>query len=166
MVKRKANKIDMYRMILDQKVRNFTAKIDDLCQMRRRQGKAPYFGNYYHPAMAVCCCTSKLTNKIGKGVACEPRKKVYHFKMENLLKRKLGNGIGEKSTRTRCCYPIGQCAEPHAANNYLKVIDPNIDPERDLFFSTPYRPRTEAPIKVFKAFPYCDNCKTTFVNCR
>lgn len=166
MVKMKVKKIKLYRMILNQKVRTLCSKIDDLCQMRRQQGKAPCFSRYYHPAMAVCCCTSTLTKKIGKGVACEPRKNVYHFKMENLLKRKLGNVIRGKSTKTGCCYPIGQCAEPHAANNYLKVIDSSIDPERELFFSTPYRPRTKAPIKVFKAFSYCDNCKATFVNCR
>jgi len=158
--------LNIYKQFLDQKVRSLSEEIDKLCERRRQQGKAPSFGKYYHPAIAVCCCTSSSVGKIGKGVACEPRISVYHCKIANLLKRKLGNVIGGKSTKTNCCYPIGQCAEPHAANNYLKVINPYINPETDLFFSTPYRPRTKGPIKVFKVFPYCENCKSTFLNCR
>ena len=51
---------------------------------------------------------------------------------------------------------IGNCAEQHAANNYMNQL--NEDDLGELHFSIARRPRTKEEI------PYCNNCKRTFPN--
>ena len=164
--------LSVYKSFLDIEASAFSIKVNDMCFIRRQQGKARYFGNYYYPAMAVCCCNSYFSI-IGKGISCTPYPNTYHYLIKHLLQTNLGNDIGKHSPITNCKFIIGQCAEPHAANNYLRKIkkrhpDPihlfNLDSA--LYFSTPYRPRIKGPVLVPRLFPYCDNCKSTFVNCR
>ena len=53
-------------------------------------------------------------------------------------------------------YIIGNCAEQHAANIYMKDFKENN--LGNLYFSKAMRPRTK------QIFEYCDNCKDTFPN--
>ncbi|MCQ2077340.1 MAG: hypothetical protein MJZ20_10040 [Bacteroidaceae bacterium] len=81
-------------------------------------------------------------------------------KTERLLKRVLVRAlgpIGEISTRTHCKFPIGHCAEPHAANNLLKVQQ-TLASLNQIYFSESRRPRTGEVI------PPCENCITVFNN--
>ena len=48
--------LSVYKSFLDIEASAFSIKVNDMCFIRRQQGKARYFGNYYYPAMAVCCC--------------------------------------------------------------------------------------------------------------
>ena len=67
----------------------------------------------------------------------------------------LGN-IGESCKKPGCRYIIGNCAEQHAANNYMKNYNETI--LGNLYFTKAMRPRTK------QIFEYCDNCKDTFPN--
>ena len=51
---------------------------------------------------------------------------------------------------------VGNCAEQHAANNYMNQL--HEDDLNELFFSTARRPRTKEVIA------YCNNCRMTFSN--
>lgn len=51
---------------------------------------------------------------------------------------------------------VGNCAEQHAANNYMNQLTE--DDLGELYFSIARRPRTKEEI------PYCNNCKRTFPN--
>ncbi len=160
--------LSVYKSFLDIEAYAFSIKVNDMCFIRRQQGKARYFGGYYYPAMAVCCCSSYFSI-IGKGISCTPYPDTYHYLIKHLLQMNLGNGIGKHSPITNCKNIIGQCAEPHAANNYLKKLKFKypiwINPETDLYFSAPYRPRTKTLTPAIQ-YTYCDNCKLTFLTCR
>lgn len=70
--------------------------------------------------------------------------------LRNVLTKNLGS-IGTKSKL--CDNIIGQCAEPHAANEILEAEGCAI---KDLKFSLAMRPRTQT------YYPYCENCKAVF----
>lgn len=70
--------------------------------------------------------------------------------LRNVLTQSLGP-IGTKSKL--CGNIIGQCAEPHAANEILEAKGCAIN---DLKFSLAMRPRTQT------YQPYCENCKAIF----
>lgn len=114
-------------------------------------GKCTWYWDY--PAMAAVChdkgCHAKRVS-----YSHYPQKDEFHPVLERKL-LELGN-IGE------CChlpgkrYIIGNCAEQHAANKYMKQCGE--DNLRHLYFSKAMRPRTK------QVFEYCDNCKNTFPN--
>lgn len=56
-------------------------------------------------------------------------------------------------------FPIGQCAEQHAAQqllHYSRLMHCPINIQRDIYFSKAVRPSTG------EMFPYCNNCKALF----
>ena len=71
-------------------------------------------------------------------------------KWHNVLKSKLEE-IAPIGTRL-----VGNCAEQHAANNYMNQL--HEDDLVELYFSIARRPRTKEEID------YCNNCRRTFPN--
>lgn len=102
--------------------------------------------------MAVIChnYSQKLT---AEGFSHHPKGTKWHKVLKKELKR-LGN-IGTRSCIDKG-YVIGNCAEQHAGNNYMKRFHENH--LNNLYFTEAVRPRT------MEIFPYCDNCKTVFPN--
>ncbi len=106
-----------------------------------------------YPAMAAICHDEDCYKKRGS-YAHYPQKDEFHPVLEKKL-RELGD-IGTHCNRPGIRYIIGNCAEQHAANIYMKQLNEN-DLEH-LYFSKAMRPRTK------QVFEYCDNCKDTFPN--
>ena len=106
-----------------------------------------------YPAMAAICHDDRCYNK-RYSYSHYPQKGEYNQVLEQKLKQ-LGN-VGERCKNPGCRYIIGNCAEQHAANNYMKYYNENI--LGNLYFTKAMRPRTK------QIFDYCDNCKDTFPN--
>lgn len=106
-----------------------------------------------YPAMAAICHDRGCIRK-RSSYSHYPKKDEFHYVLEAKL-RKLGE-IGERSKKPGKRYIIGNCAEQHAANIYMKEF--NESNLYNLFFSKAMRPRTK------QVFAYCDNCKDTFPN--
>lgn len=70
------------------------------------------------------------------------------------MTRKLGQ-IGTRSQLGKH-YIIGNCAEQHSGNNYMKRY--GVNNLSSLYFSETVRPRT------MEIIPPCDNCKAIFCN--
>ena len=83
-----------------------------------------------------------------------PKKDEFHPVLERQL-LKLGS-IGQSCSKDGWRFVIGNCAEQHAANIFMKQCGEN--KLKNLYFSKPMRPRTK------QTRPYCDNCKDTFPN--
>ena len=82
----------------------------------------------------------------------------WSYNLRSAFVSKLGGNVGEESLITGCGYPIGNCAEQHAANRVLKDLEGNrINRDvSDLSFTKAVRPRTMQKID------YCLNCETLF----
>lgn len=78
--------------------------------------------------------------------------------LKDAFQLKLGGSIGSLSPNTGCSFPIGNCAEQHAANKVLnKLNGRGIQHSlQNLAFSKAIRPRTMIEIS------YCSNCTTLF----
>lgn len=101
-----------------------------------------------YPAVIVACkCLWK--SDIYFGESRSPVNYKYEERIKNRLEL-LGNIC---SKRKECPNIIGSCAEPHAADKVVKVLNCDLD---KLKFSNAYRPRTTKVIR------YCLNCKQTF----
>jgi len=106
-----------------------------------------------YPAMAAICHDNGCYNK-RSSYSHYPKNGEYHHVLEKKLQQ-LGN-IGERSKMPGNRFIIGNCAEQHAANIYMKQCNENN--LSNLYFSKAMRPRTK------QIFEYCDNCKDTFPN--
>lgn len=119
---------------------------------REKQHKK--YSIYDYPACLVACCT--IDNPLEIDVSKSSRPIIGKtYKTPILLKALMSLGaIGKKSGVTKCKYPIGQCAEQHAAELVLnKHFKSSL---ASLRFSKAIRPRTKA------VMGYCDNCKYIF----
>ena len=103
--------------------------------------------------MAAICHNRDCTVKRAS-YSHRPNNEEYHHVLKNKLQ--LLDEIGKKPGIPGTRYPIGNCAEQHAANIYMKQCGAN--DLNDLYFSMAMRPRTK------EVFDYCDNCKDTFPN--
>ncbi len=104
------------------------------------------------PACATICHDGKY-KKRSRGYSHRPKGTKWHAKLRADLISKLGE-IGKHSRY--CPYIIGNCAEQHAANNYMNKYKVN---KMNLFYFTEtVRPRT------MEIIPSCKNCKTLFPN--
>ena len=74
------------------------------------------------------------------------------LKRELMKLGKIGKGCSKPGDR----FVIGNCAEQHAANLYMKQYGENN--LGNLYFTKAMRPRTK------QERVYCDNCKDTFPN--
>ena len=113
-------------------------------------------GTWYwdYPAMAAICHDSGCYVKRAS-YSHFPQKNEYHRVLKQKL-QELGGDIGERSNKPGWRFVIGNCAEQHAANIFMKQCEE--DDLNNLYFSVPMRPRTK------QTFPYCENCKDTFPN--
>lgn len=129
---------------------------------QRTHGFPPRFGGYFFPAM-VAACTDKKQSVIeckssGKPVLSEYKSTC----MLDEMKKSFGRINKVEDLRTLSLepkFPIGQCAEQHAANALLgrKIAKDKISNiKTDIFFSKAIRPATG------EVFPYCRNCSTLF----
>lgn len=112
-------------------------------------------GTWYwdYPAMAAIC-HNRVCNVKRSSYSHYPKKNEFHPVLEVKL-LELGR-IGEHSKKLGKRYIIGNCAEQHAANIFMKEY--NESNLNNLFFSKVMRPRTK------QVFEFCDNCKDTFPN--
>jgi len=119
----------------------------------RRNNKNEKTWYWDYPAMASICHDSGCMEK-RCGFSHYPNQTNFAQTLKHKLEE-LGI-IGKKSTKVGTRYTIGNCAEQHAGNHYMKAFDEN--DMAQLHFSSAMRPRTK------QIYPPCDNCKDTFPN--
>ena len=120
-------------------------------QTLRKNKQGAWYWDY--PAMAAICHDAACMKK--RSSYCHyPRKDEFHPVLKRQL-LKLGS-IGQSCSKAGWRFVIGNCAEQHAANIFMKQCGEN--KLKNLYFSKPMRPRTK------QMRPYCDNCKDTFPN--
>ena len=103
------------------------------------------------PACASICHNGDYS-RTRKGYSHKPEGTKWH----DVLRRKMVKELGDIGTRSNLgkCFYIGNCAEQHSGNNYMKKYkESNIS---YLHFSETVRPRT------MEIIPPCDNCKKLF----
>lgn len=106
-----------------------------------------------YPATVVSCRMNNGNRKIYHGKSGKPRLGMYEPILENALNQL---GVVGQHAINGCPYPIGNCAEPHAANKLIR--DNNHARLNQVLFSSALRPRTQQVI------PYCANCRAIFPN--
>lgn len=105
------------------------------------------------PRVAVVCCANK--NKSYKGYSNRINSNSYDNTpaLKEALLRLLPEGGKIGQTGDLCPYPVGHCAEPHAAHECIREEEVNLT---SIHFSTA-RIVVTGEIKL-----YCQNCKHTF----
>lgn len=109
-----------------------------------KQNKKTKTWYWDYPATAAICHNYTCTQKDSSFSHYPDAKCIWNNILYNALRKinKIGTAL------------IGNCAEQHAANRYMKrFAENNLN---NLYFSTARRPRTKEII------PYCSNCKQTF----
>lgn len=111
--------------------------------LRRNKKERTWFWDY--PAVAAVCHNDRCTEK-RSSFSHYPSGGRWHDLLSLQLERiaKIGTHL------------IGNCAEQHAANNYMNQL--HVDNLNELHFSIARRPRTKEEID------YCNNCRMTFPN--
>lgn len=141
---------------LERSVENFCRDIiNNNIRVRRRawlhDGKYKEFWDL--PRVAVVCAAHR--NNSYKGYSKRVKSNTYDLTPDlknallNLLP--LGGKIGD--TNGICPYPVGNCAEPHAARECIKKENVLLN---SIHFST------ARIVTTGEIMPYCDNCKQTF----
>lgn len=103
------------------------------------------------PACASICHNGDY-GKTRKGYSHKTNGTKWHDVLRRKMEKELGD-IGSRSNLGKHFY-IGNCAEQHSGNNYMKKYkESNIS---SLHFSETVRPRT------MEIIPPCDNCKKLF----
>lgn len=111
--------------------------------LRENKKERTWYWDY--PAVVSVCHNATHTAK-RSSFSHYPALKGWHRVLESKLTQ-----IAPIGTRL-----VGNCAEQHAANNYMnQLIEDNLS---NLYFSSSRRPRTKELV------PYCNNCKQTFPN--
>lgn len=114
-------------------------------------------------SLVIVACSIRNEDRCKIGRNGNPDEISYTRKVKLALE-KLGE-IGRYSNLNKI--PIGQCAEPHAANKVLQNRHHTTMGIEDLSFSHAFRPRTKNIIggktlgKITK-YAYCENCKKVF----
>ena len=119
--------------------------------VRMNHKTGTWFWDY--PAMAAICYNHDCLIKRAS-YSHRPQNGEFHQALEYRLLT-LGV-IGRTPQLPGKRYPLGNCAEQHAASNYMKHL--GVNNLNDLYFSKAMRPRTK------EVFNYCDNCKDIFPN--
>lgn len=122
-------------------------------KQERRDDKRQKTWYWDYPAMASICHDAACIQK-RSGHSHYPDQTDFAPVLKNALVQ-LGQ-IGKRSAKPGTRYIIGNCAEQHAANHYMKGYNENS--LQHLYFSSAMRPRTK------QIYPPCDNCKDTFPN--
>ncbi len=120
------------------------------------------FHNRYYPTM-VCSCTDRNETAFVANFSHTPSLKEYsmtkmlgemgqEFSPTGVIKKK--DDLYRDSMHR---FPIGQCAEQHAANDLLKLVGNSLNIKNELFFGKPVRTATDED-----NIAYCDNCSNLF----
>lgn len=137
---------------LNKSVKLFCKRLaKDVQKEFKRKRKNPPKWDY--PAMASVCCWSNRPETFYEGVTTY----VNHNSYPNRLLRNKLLRLGQigRMNKAVCEYPIGHCAEPHAAQKLLKN-EKGCNNLGDIYFSVAMRPRT------CEKFAPCYNCRKTF----
>lgn len=152
---------------LDERVEAYSEEVYGKFDYDRTIGKAPQFGRFYYPAMVVSC-TDSQQSMYCDSFARKPIIKEYGLtKMLGEMGRSFGfrNPVEYQDLKDNSHhnFPIGQCAEQHAANELLFCIQQRntplyaqIDIKKGIYFSKAIRPSTG------EEFGYCQNCRDLF----
>ncbi len=163
----KDNKTFTGKSILDMTAREYSWAIYDYFDSFRKNGWRKQFGKYYYPAMIATCC-DKDEKMIRGGFSDNGSVEEYRLTcMLNDMAADFNDGqpISDSDTfkeKSLNKYPIGHCAEQHAANELLfcerwdKSINKVLNIKTDVYFSIAIRPSTG------EVFDYCENCKKLF----
>lgn len=146
------------KAFLDWEVVSYSECVYGYFDYLRRIGKAVKFSRkYFYPAMVAVCTDDKQRFSPR---SYSHRAEVGEYELTSMLsemEKRFGviqsRNDFRKLSKER--FPIGQCAEQHAANELLLYCHP-INIKRDVFFSKAVRPSTG------EVFPYCKNCKKLF----
>lgn len=123
-------------------------QVDESFKLMRKTPK-----NRDYPA-CVCSATSDLiAPTIVSEYSRRMKKDSASTHLVSEFRTKLCGEVGEISPVTNCPFPIGNCAEAHAADAILHIRDHNTD---DILFSVCLRPRT------LEIIDSCVNCTTLF----
>lgn len=153
---------------LDLDVRHYSFCVYDYFDFYRKNGWKPLFNGHYYPAMVASCCDDRgMMTRRGfahKSTAAEYRLTGMINEMESDFNN--GQPITEwnsfRNKRTPAGYPLGQCAEQHAANELIfceiwdNRINRMLNMKKEIYFSIAVRPSTG------EVFDYCCNCKRLF----
>ena len=151
---------------LDERVESYSEEVYRKFDYDRTIGKAPQFGRYYYPAM-VASCTDRVQTMCCDSFARNPIIKEYCLtKMKEEMEQTfnlLQIGYDALKTSSHHRFPIGQCAEQHAANELMFSIKQKnaayydqMRVKNDIYFSKAIRPSTG------EDFDYCRNCHQLF----
>lgn len=129
----------------DKEIRDYCNHIMHCHIQVLRQNKKEKTWYWDYPMTAAICHNDACVVK-RSSFSHYPKKEGWHLVLKTKLEEigTIGNNL------------VGNCAEQHAANNYMNQFNENDLSE--LFFSIARRPRTKEKV------PYCANCKRTFPN--
>lgn len=117
--------------------------------IRRASGYVPKIRDY--PAVVVGCGVNRR-----KEVAVDYSRSCINYVYDNLIESALSD-LGRIGLDSGLCNNIiGNCAEPHAANLFIRKYGKKGVSINDFEFGEAIRPRTGQRI------PYCANCLMTF----
>lgn len=146
---------------LDNEVEMYSEHVYGYFDYLRQIGKGVKFGrNYFYPAMVAVCTDGRLRScrdYSHRAIVDEYKRTIMHKEMEKRFGKISSRNDFRKLSKER--FPIGQCAEQHAAQQlllYPPLRHSHINIQRDMFFSKAMRPSTG------EVFPYCENCKALF----
>lgn len=148
---------------LDKESERFSEKVFYIFDGYRALGDDGYqFRDVYYPTV-TCVCTDNHETILGEDFSRRPCMKEYK---ETQMLDEMGaqfcpNGVVTtwkdlKDHSHYREYPIGQCAEQHAANELLKGLGCRKDIKNDILFGKPIRCLTG------EDWDYCQNCRDLF----
>ena len=158
----KQNRIFLGKQRLDYEAEKYSDDVFYFFEHERRAGKEPRFGSYFFPAMIATCTDAKqryfVNGQSGTPVLLDYKATKLFSEMQRTFGGiKYRKDLWRKSKESK--FPIGQCAEQHAANDLLQKKNnkkTNLDIKAEIFFSKAIRPSTG------EVFDYCRNCKVLF----
>lgn len=148
---------------LDSECEHYCGELRNKVVLQRKypkQGRAAYWD---YPTMASVCQSSKYSHR--KKNFSRPMRSCNQLLLEKINQH---GTLGEKATKNKPNYnnthnyPLGNCAEQHAANDVLNEIDRHHQQKdlQDLFFSTAMQVRDNRPQ------PACVNCRMLLPNAK
>ncbi len=137
----------------DKEILNYCEHICNAHIQVLRQNKNTKTWYWDYPKVAAIC-HDRGCNVKRSSYSHHPVESEFHVVLKRKL-MKLGT-IGKGCKKPGDRYVIGNCAEQHAANLYMKECGENN--LSNLYFTKALRPRTK------QERAYCDNCKDTFPN--
>ena len=146
---------------LDQESKRFSDEVFYIFDTYRDWQTNHNFRNKYYPT-STCVCTDSNETLLGEDYSHRPCMKDYNKTqmLQEMGSQFCPNGVvscfDDLKINSHFDYPIGQCAEQHAANELLIGLGSRVDIKNDILFGKPIRCLTgEEDV-------YCQNCKELF----